>query len=279
MTSVKLPKERCELPTRLFSDSSANSLHHRLSRWRERERRTIMSDGQDSHEYKHWRYDEKRTPSRWTLWRRQKRKQDPKVEVIGETSSGPTGGNTVDGYVPGHDNSQLPGMHCCIDDSSVETEGAISGKKLFLHVLLYKIGMTFRDAKIHALILRLRRSQRNPVYSRSFWSRRNPLLGCSWLDAQLCCWRWLQRNSRGWKRSIFGAGRSWKSQRRSWGLHRETGNAWRKPSHGKYSKNKLLYENARVTVGESHLLVMAFILRHKLSMVAASDLLELYIHS
>ena len=41
------------------------------------------------------------------------------------------------------------------------------------------------------------------------------------------------------------------------------------------SENELLYENARVTVGESLLLVMAFIMRHNLSMVASSDLLEL----
>ena len=39
--------------------------------------------------------------------------------------------------------------------------------------------------------------------------------------------------------------------------------------------HKLLYENARVTVGESLLLTMAFIMRYKLSMVASDDLLKL----
>lgn len=40
-------------------------------------------------------------------------------------------------------------------------------------------------------------------------------------------------------------------------------------------EHKLLYENARVTVGESLLLTMAFIMRYKLSMVASDDLLKL----
>ena len=37
----------------------------------------------------------------------------------------------------------------------------------------------------------------------------------------------------------------------------------------------LLFENARITVGESLLLTMAFIMRHKLSMVASDDLISL----
>ena len=36
-----------------------------------------------------------------------------------------------------------------------------------------------------------------------------------------------------------------------------------------------LYENGRITVGESLLLIMAFIVRHKLSMVATNDLISL----
>ena len=41
------------------------------------------------------------------------------------------------------------------------------------------------------------------------------------------------------------------------------------------NENNLLYDEAKITVGESLLLVMAFIVRHKLSMVAAADLLKL----
>ena len=38
-------------------------------------------------------------------------------------------------------------------------------------------------------------------------------------------------------------------------------------------ENELLYENSRITVGESLLLIMAFIMRHKLSLVASEDLI------
>ena len=41
------------------------------------------------------------------------------------------------------------------------------------------------------------------------------------------------------------------------------------------SEHELLYGNARITVGESLLLTMAFIMRHKLSMVASDDLISL----
>ena len=40
-------------------------------------------------------------------------------------------------------------------------------------------------------------------------------------------------------------------------------------------KQELLYDNARITLGESLLLTMAFIVRHKLSMVASDDLIAL----
>lgn len=41
------------------------------------------------------------------------------------------------------------------------------------------------------------------------------------------------------------------------------------------AENELLYENSRITVGESLLLVMAFIMRYKLSLVASEDLISL----
>lgn len=41
------------------------------------------------------------------------------------------------------------------------------------------------------------------------------------------------------------------------------------------AENELLYENSRITVGESLLLIMAFIMRHKLSLVASEDLISL----
>lgn len=41
------------------------------------------------------------------------------------------------------------------------------------------------------------------------------------------------------------------------------------------AESGLLFENARITVGESLLLTMAFIMRHKLSMVASDDLISL----
>ena len=40
-------------------------------------------------------------------------------------------------------------------------------------------------------------------------------------------------------------------------------------------EHKLLYEDSRITVGESLALTMAFIMRHKLSMVASNDLISL----
>ena len=41
------------------------------------------------------------------------------------------------------------------------------------------------------------------------------------------------------------------------------------------NEHNLLYEQAKVTVGESLLLIMTFSMRHKLSMVATADLLKL----
>ncbi len=41
------------------------------------------------------------------------------------------------------------------------------------------------------------------------------------------------------------------------------------------NENSLLYKEARVTVGESLLLIMTFSMRHKLSMIATADLLKL----
>lgn len=40
-------------------------------------------------------------------------------------------------------------------------------------------------------------------------------------------------------------------------------------------EHELLYEDSRITVGESLLLTMAFVIRHKLSMVATNDLISL----
>lgn len=40
-------------------------------------------------------------------------------------------------------------------------------------------------------------------------------------------------------------------------------------------EDELLYEDSRITVGESLLLTMAFIMRHKMSMVASNDLISL----
>ena len=40
-------------------------------------------------------------------------------------------------------------------------------------------------------------------------------------------------------------------------------------------EQELLYDNAQITLGESLLLTMAFIVRHKLSMVASDDLIAL----
>jgi len=40
-------------------------------------------------------------------------------------------------------------------------------------------------------------------------------------------------------------------------------------------EHELMYENARITVGESLLITMAFIMRHRLSMVASDDLIAL----
>ena len=43
----------------------------------------------------------------------------------------------------------------------------------------------------------------------------------------------------------------------------------------KSTEHKLLYQDSRITVGESLALTMAFIMRHKLSMVASNDLISL----
>lgn len=41
------------------------------------------------------------------------------------------------------------------------------------------------------------------------------------------------------------------------------------------TEREMLYENGRITVGENLLLTMAFIMRHKLSMVASCNLITL----
>lgn len=43
----------------------------------------------------------------------------------------------------------------------------------------------------------------------------------------------------------------------------------------KSTEHELLYQDSRITVGESLALTMAFIMRHKLSMVASNDLISL----